>query len=147
MALNLGGILGAIATEVLPAIFAGDDGDVKRPAVTRARMAVTAPGGGQITPGAVGILDLIMDGASDSMVRVAARRARVGKTELFETLQAIDVIGGPGSRAFTPLEKVAVSDQIEKIFRPRPRRAISKGLRRMVKQIQFIKKEFRPIFK
>jgi len=107
---------------------------------------VTAPGGGQITPAAIPVINLLMDGASDAMVRTAASRARVSKAMLFDTLQGLDIVGGAGTRAFTPLEKIAISDQIERIFKPRRRGPISKGLRRTIKQIKFLRKELKPLF-
>jgi len=143
MALNLAGILGGIATEVISGVLGGNGDDVKRPTVTR---IAAVPGGGLVTADALGVLNLIMDGASDAMVRSAASRARVSKRMLFDTLQGLDLIA-VGGRAFTPMEKIAISDQIERIFKPRRRPAISKQFRRLIKQVQFLRKELRPLFK
>lgn len=142
MALDLGGIFGAIQAITAPAgVRPGPQVGVS----PNGRVGVTPVGGGRIAVGAPAIIDMILDGAGDAAVRAAARMARVGKRDMLETLVALDVMSG--GVAFTPTQKMFVSNEIEKIFKPRPRRAISKGLRRTVKQIRFLKKELGPLLR
>lgn len=140
MALDLGGIFGAVSAILSPAAIA--------PPLTpmvgvspngQQRIGVTPVGGGAIAVGAPQIIDMILDGAGDAAVRAAARMARIGKRDMLETLVALDLMAG--GAAFTPTQKMFVSNEIEKIFKPRRRSAIPKNLRRMVKQFIFLRKE------
>jgi len=145
MAFNLGGILGAVGS-----LF-GDD-PIQRPAPTRTAGAmarrVTASGVGTrmpVTPGAPGIIAMILSGVGDAGVRVAARTARVGKKQIIETLIAMDEMSG--GQAFSPTDKMFISSEIEKIFKRRRRPTVPKSLQRSVKQIIWIKKNLRGVFK
>jgi len=88
-------------------------------------------------PNAVSILRIIAAGAGDSQVRTAARKAQISKTDLFDALTAIEVMG---ASELSRLERIAISDQIDRIFRPRKRPIISKGLKRTMKQMEFMMK-------
>lgn len=139
MALDLGGIFGAVTAILSPAITTPAAPMVGVSPNGQRRVGLTPAGGGVITPGATGVIDLILDGAGDATVRAAARMARVGKRALLETLVAMDVMSG--GRAFEGTQKQFLSNEIEKIFKPRRRSAIPKNLRRMVKQFNFLRKE------
>ena len=100
MAFGLGGFLGDITTQALGLLTNGADDASTAPAT-----AVVAGipnnggnGGGFLSqlpakPTAVSVLRLIAAGAGDSQVRVAARKAQVSKTDLFDALTAIEVMG------------------------------------------------------
>jgi len=144
MALNFGGILGAVTS-----LF-GDDGIKAATPIQRISPSrlVTASGQGSIppvTPGAPGLIALILSGAGDAAVRVAARTARVGKKQLLETLVAMTMLSD--DRAFSTSDKMFISNEIEKIFKPRRRRTIPASLKRSVAQINWIKKNLRGLFK
>ena len=144
MAFGLGGFLGDITTQALGLLTNGADDASTAPAT-----AVVAGipnnggnGGGFLSqlpakPTAVSVLRLIAAGAGDSQVRVAARKAQVSKTDLFDALTAIEVMG---KTDLSRLERIAISDQIDRIFRPRRRPVISKGLKRTMKQMEFMMK-------
>ncbi len=138
MALDLGGIFGAVTSILSPALT--------RPAPMvgvspngQQRVGLTPVGGGGVVVGAGGVIEMILDGAGDATVRAAARMARVGKRDLLDTLVAIDIT--TGGAALTGSQKMFLSNEIEKIFKPRRRSAIPKNLRRMVKQFIFLRKE------
>jgi len=144
MAFSLGGFLGSIATEALGQLTNGDD--TPTPSTTPVVVAGIPNQGGNggsflsalpAKATAVSVLRLIAAGAGDSQVRVAARKAQVSKTDLFDALTAIEVMG---KSMLSRLERIAISDQIDRIFRKRPRPIISKGLKRTMKQMEFMMK-------
>jgi len=155
MAFDLGGFLGGVAVQGLSALGLGGNGDetpTSTPSgVTQQVVTAGLPSGGrtdftdlvqasqnrELKPGAIPILRLLGLGASDGQVRQAARQARVSKTDLFNALTTIEALGGTG---LSRLERIAISDQIEKIFRPRPRPVISKTMKRTAKQMEFFMK-------
>jgi len=142
----LGGVLGGLQIAgVLPAPVQTGVSPMIQAAGNGQAVGLTPPGGGSRTPGAAVIIDMILDGAGDAAVRAAARMARVGKRDMLETLVAIDIMGG--GAAFTPTQKMFVSNEIEKIFKPRRRPIIPKSLRRTMKQIKFLKKELGPLLR
>lgn len=152
MALDLGGILGAAASIFGPAGLPS----VPPAAITPAIMTGVSPQaggmiasgqgmGGPIDPNAIPIISMILDGMNDSAIRVAARTARVGKKKLIETLTGLDF--ATEGQAFTGVQKMFLSNEIEKIFKPRRRSIIPKSLRRSVKMLTFLRKELRPILK
>lgn len=166
MAFSLGGFLGGLVQTVLPSIL-GIPSPTQQPVATSpgTQMITTTPGiiapvivGVPNTQGAVGmaggnggnflskaplnptsisVLRLIAAGAGDSQVRTVARQAGVSKTDLFNALTAVEIMGDTG---LSRLERIAISDQIERIFRPRPRPVISRGLKRTMKQMEFMMK-------
>jgi len=147
MALNFGGLLsfGASALGItLPGANGGQQPAAPLPPPGQA-VGGTPIGGGVITPGAPTVIGLILDGSGDAAVRTASRMARVGKRQLLQTLVAMDV--GSGGRAFTSTEKMFVSNEIEKIFKPKPRSTIPKSLKRTVAQINWMRKNLRGLFK
>jgi len=142
MGLDFGGIFGAVQS-----LF-GDEPAKQAVAPQRlgASRMVTASGQGSIppvTPGAPAIIALILSGAGDAAVRVAARTARVGKKALMETLVAMEMLSG--GRAFSVSDKMFISNEIEKIFKPRRRSTIPKSLRRSIKQIKWIRKNLKGV--
>ena len=152
MALDLGGILGAVGAifgptaplvgapaAVAPAIMTGVSGNGGQ------QLSAGQGMGGPINSAAIPIISMILDGMNDSAIRTAARTARVGKKAMIETLTGLDVMSG--GAAFTGVQKMFLSNEIEKIFKPRRRSAIPKSLRRTVKMIGFLRKELRPILK
>jgi len=148
MGLNFGGLLsfGASALGItLPAANGGSPQAAPLRPAGGQQVGMTPVGGGVITPGAPTIIGLILDGSGDAAVRTAARMARVGKKQLLETLVAMDIASG--NRAFTGTEKIFVSNEIEKIFKPRRRSTISRSLRRTVAQLNWMKKNLRGFFK
>jgi len=147
--MSLSGILGSIFT-VGSQIFSGDDGistpTLAKPVGSAAATVMAARGAAPpVSPGAPGVIALILGGSGDAAVRAAARSARVGKKQLLETLVAMDMSTRGG--AFAPNERMFISNEIEKIFKQRPRRTIPKSLSRTVKQINWIKKNLRGLFK
>lgn len=163
MAFSLGGFLGGliqpilqpilepILTPILSPIVAPQGGVVAGIVNTGAQGSVGAQGtigmaggnGGNflskvpLKPTAVSVLRLIAAGAGDSQVRTVARQAGVSKTDLFNALTAVEIMGDTG---LSRLERIAISDQIERIFRPKHRPVISKGLKRTMKQMEFMMK-------
>jgi len=145
MAFDLGGFLGTVVTTALPAILGtGDDtAPTAGTAGPVSAVALTAPGGGDpraLTASAMQVLSIMADGASDAMVRSAARDAGVSKKQLFLALMAVDILSG--KTALSSLEKIAISDQIERIFRRKRRPAISRADRNIVKKVKFYNKAF-----
>jgi len=150
MGLNFGGFLGAatalfgtpqpaIAPPITPTIMTGVSANGGQQLATGQGM------GGPVTGAAIPIISMILDGMNDSAIRSAARTARVGKKIMIETLTGLDVMSG--GAAFTGVQKMFLSNEIEKIFKPRRRSIIPKSLRRSVKQIRFLKKELGPLLK
>jgi len=163
MAFDLGGFLGGVATDLVGSIFGGSsETPTSTPSTTTAVVAgapgVTgasgmmgmAGGGGAggvspisqatlatLKPGAIEVLRLLGSGASDSQVRQAARDADVSKKSLFQALTTINFLG---RGVLTRLERIAMSDQIERIFRPKRRPVISKQMKRTAKQMEFFMK-------
>ncbi len=148
MPINIGSILGAAT-----ALF-GTPAAVT-PALTPTVMTGVSPNGGgvvvagqgaggPIDPAAIPIISMILDGMNDSAIRSAARQARVGKTKMIQTLTGLDFASE--GQAFTGVQKMFLSNEVEKIFRTKRRPIIPKSLRRNIKQIQFMKKELRFLF-
>jgi len=147
--MSLSNVLGGIFS-IGQQLFPGDNG-LTRPQPTRVAgqfsRQVTASGVGTtgiLTPGAPAIIALILSGSGDATVRTAARTARVGKKQLLESLVAMDEMSA--GRAFSPSDKMFVSNEIEKIFKPRRRSAIPKTLKRSVMQIKWLQKNLRSLF-
>jgi len=141
MAFDLGGFLGGLATTALGNILDDDTAPTAGTATTA--VALTAPGGGDpraLTGGALHVLSIMADGASDSMVRSAARDGGISKKQLFQALMAVDILSG--KTALSSLEKIAISDQIERIFRRKRRPAISRADRNIVKRVKFFSRAF-----
>jgi len=140
MAFDIGGFLGGIATTAIQGLTNSDDG---QQAVVAGVPNSGGNGGGGFMATlpakatAVSVLRLIAAGAGDSQVRTAARKAQVSKTDLFDALTAIETMGKSN---LSRLERIAISDQIDRIFRPRRRPIISKGLKRTMKQMEFMMK-------
>jgi len=146
MALDLGGILMGIGQQVFgtPAVQTAPVQTGVSTVGGQGTMAVGGPGG-TIDSRAIPIISMILDGMNDSAVRSAARNAGVGKKALISTLMGLDMASQ--GQAFTGTQKMFLSNEIEKIFKPRPRSTIPKSLRRTVKQINWMKKNLRSVFK
>jgi len=142
----LGGVLGGLQIAgVLPAPVQTGVSPMIQTAGNGPGVGLTPAGGGTIAIGAPAVIEMILDGAGDAAVRQAARMARVGKKGMLETLVAMDIF--TGGQTFTPTQKMFVSNEIEKIFKPRRRPIIPKSLRRTMKQIKFLKKELGPLIR
>jgi len=145
--MSLSNVLGSIF-QIGQQIFPGDDGLTKptlaKPLGSAAATVQAARGVAPISPGGPAIIGMILGGSGDAAVRVAARSARIGKKQLLETLVAMDTM--TGGRAFAPNERMFISNEIEKIFKPRRRSAIPKTLKRSVMQIKWLQKNLRSLF-
>jgi len=128
--------------------FGGDENGTATPSTTPAVVAGVANANGAQTPisaqmaatlkpGAIQVLRMIGEGSGDAQVRQAGRDLQVGKKDLFQALTTINFLG---RGVLTRMERIAISDQIEKIFRPRRRGAISKSMKRTAKQMEFFMK-------
>jgi len=104
-----------------------------------------AVGGGPIDQRAIPIISMILDGMNDSAVRSAARSVGVGKKKMIDTLTGIDF--ATEGQAFTGVQKMFLSNEIEKIWKPRRRSTIPKSLKRTVAQLNWMKKNLRGFFK
>jgi len=142
MALDLGGILGFAS-----GLLGGGDGLTPSagPKPMPSRLITGTRGDAARAEGAMGILALILDGMNDSAVRAAARTARVGKKDLIDTLVRIDQV--TNGTALTGVQKMFLSNEIEKIFKPRRRSVVPKSLKRSIKQIEWIKKNLKGVFR
>jgi len=123
---------GMITPSETPAVVAGvPNAGVSAQSPISAQMLAT------LKPGAVQVLRMIGEGSGDAQVRQAGRDLKVGKKDLFQALTTINFLG---RGVLTRMERIAISDQIEKIFRARRRGAISKTMKRTVKQMEFFMK-------
>jgi len=124
----------------------GQETPTSTPSTTPAVVAgvPNAGGGGQspisaqmlstLKPGAVQVLRMIGEGSGDAQVRQAGRDLKVGKKDLFQALTTINFLG---RGVLTRMERIAISDQIEKIFRTRRRGPISRSMKRAAAQMTF----------
>ena len=99
--------------------------------------------GGPIDQRAIPIISMILDGMNDSAVRVAARSVGVTKKKMIDTLTGIDF--ATEGQAFTGVQKMFLSNEIEKIWKPRRRSTIPKSLKRSIAQIKWIKKNLKGV--
>jgi len=100
--------------------------------------------------GAWEVLSSIAKGYSDSMVRAKARKAKVGKRVILECLPymySLDISEAAGLQEWvlTGSDKRNLSDEVERILRPRKRGIISKGLLRAINQMRFIRKAIQAV--
>jgi len=107
------------------------------------QMATGQAMGGPIDQRAIPIISMILDGMNDSAVRQAARSVGVGKKKMIETLTGIDF--ATEGQAFTGVQKMFLSNEIEKIWKPRRRSTIPKSLKRSIAQIKWIKKNLKGV--
>jgi len=150
MAFDVGAFLGSVATEAIGGLFGGNgNGGTATPSETGVVVAGVPNAGavgmaGQepisaqmlatLKPGAVQVLRMIGEGSGDAQVRQAGRDLKVGKKDLFQALTTINFLG---RGVLTRMERIAISDQIEKIFRTRRRGPISRSMKRAAAQMSF----------
>jgi len=146
MAFSVGAFLQGVVTEGVEQLFGGNgNGGTATPSETGAVVAGVPNAGGNggsitpqmfatLKPEAITVLRMIGEGSGDAEVRQAARDLKVGKKDLFKALTTINILG---RGALTRMERIAISDQIEKIFRTRRRGPISKSMKRAATQMTF----------
>jgi len=150
MAFDVGAFLTSVVSEGVGQLFGGNgNGGTATPSETGVVVAGVPNAGaagmpGQtaispqmlatLKPGAIQVLRMIGEGSGDAEVRQAGRDLKVGKKDLFQALTTINFLG---RGVLTRMERIAISDQIEKIFRARRRGPISKSMRRAAVQMTF----------
>jgi len=147
MAFDVTAFIAPFVTEGLGLLgIGGDEASTPTPSTTpavvagipNAGMAGQTPISAQmlatLKPGAVQVLRMIGEGSGDAQVRQAGRDLKVGKKDLFQALTTINFLG---RGVLTRMERIAISDQIEKIFRTRRRGPISRSMKRAAAQMSF----------